>query len=131
METANQLEVISLCETQERSDSTDTLIRQWLFRFGVNFEKDIAPILPLWLEALGGMDAETLERIFKQALKTCKFFPKVADILEPLQAVEQADFENEWQSLLDFCREWVHPDIRFSGAPELPVEIEHAARAAG
>lgn len=123
--------MISHCETQERSDSTDTLIKQWLFRFGVNFEKDVAPILPLWLEAFGRMDAETLERIFKRALKTCKFFPKVADILEPLQAVEQADFEDEWQSLLDYCREWVHPDICFSGAPTLPPEIDHAARAAG
>jgi len=123
--------VISPCETQEHSDSTDTLIKQWLFRFGVNFEKDVAPILPLWQEAFSGIDAKTIESLFKRTFTTCKFFPKVADILEPLQAAEQADFENEWQSLLDFCREWVHPDIRFSGAPSLPPEIDHAARAAG
>jgi hypothetical protein len=131
MENANQLEVISHCETQEHSGSTDTLIRQWLFRFGVNFEKDIAAILPLWQEAFGGIEAKTLESLFKRAFTTCKFFPKVADILEPLQAVEQADFEDEWQSLLDFCREWVHPDIHFSGTPQLPADIDHAARAAG
>jgi hypothetical protein len=62
---------------------------------------------------------------------TCKFFPTLADVLEPLKAVEQIDFEDEWQCLLDYCREWVHPDIRFSGAPSLPLEIDHAARAAG
>ena len=77
------------------------------------------------------MDQETLEPLFRKALTTCKFFPKIADILEPLTSVEQADFEDEWQSLLCYCREWVHPDIFFRGAPELPVEIDHAARAAG
>ena len=81
METANQLEVISPCETQEHSDSTDTLIKQWLFRFAVNFEKDVAPILPLWQETFSGIDAKTLESLFKRAFTTCKFFPKVADIL--------------------------------------------------
>jgi hypothetical protein len=35
------------------------------------------------------------------------------------------------QPLLDYCREWVHPDIQFSRAPELPPEMDHAARAAG
>lgn len=77
------------------------------------------------------MDAETLEPLFRTALKSCKFFPKISDILQPLQAVERVDLENEWQSLLDYCREWVHPDIQFSRAPQLPPEIDHAARAAG
>jgi hypothetical protein len=118
-------------EMPEHSDSTSQLIREWLFRFGVEHKEDVAPKLPLWLEAFVGMDAETLESLFKKALKSCKFFPKISEILEPLQASEQADFEDEWQALLDYCREWVHPDIRFSGVPSLPVEIDHAARAAG
>lgn len=83
------------------------------------------------MEAFGKIDAKTLESLFQKALKACKFFPKIAEILEPLQAAEQADFEDEWQALLDYCREWVNPDIHFSGAPRLPVEIDHAARAAG
>jgi len=48
-----------------------------------------------------------------------------------LQAVEQTDFEDELQALLDYCSEWVHPDIHFSRAPSLPPEIDHAARSAG
>jgi hypothetical protein len=107
------------------------VIREWLVRFGVVFERDIAPIIPIWEEALGEMKAATLESLFKRALKTCKFFPKISEILEPLQTVAQTDFEDVWQALLDYCREWVHPDIHFSGAPELPIEIDHAARAAG
>lgn len=83
------------------------------------------------MEAFGKIDAKTLESLFQKALKACKFFPKIAEILEPLQAAEQVDFEDEWQALLDYCREWVNPDIHFSGAPRLPVEIDHAARAAG
>jgi hypothetical protein len=115
----------------EHSGSTDALIKAWLFRFSIEHKEDVAPRLPLWLEAFSGMDSETLESLFKKALKTCKFFPKISEILEPLQATEQADFEDEWQSLLSFCREWVHPDIQFSRAPMLPPEIDHAARAAG
>jgi hypothetical protein len=144
METVSQLERPLPSKTQEHSASTNALIREWLFRFGVNFEKDIAPMLPLWLEAFEGIDAETLESLFRKALTTCKFFPKVAEILEPLQAVEQSNFEDEWQALLDYCREWVHPDMTFTRLvrlpdgttarvppPDLPPEIDHAARAAG
>jgi hypothetical protein len=116
---------------RETSASTDRLIKEWLFRFGIEHKEEVAPRLPLWQEAFSGIDAKTLESLFKRAFATCKFFPKIADILEPLQAVEQSDCENEWQSLLDYCREWIHPDIRFSGAPQLPAEIDHAARAAG
>ena len=107
------------------------LIRGEAVRFGVMFEKDIAPLIPIWDEAFGSMASEDLLSLFQRAMRTCTFFPKIAEILEPLNAVEQADYEDEWQALLDYCREWVHPDIHFSGAPELPVEIDHAARAAG
>src|SRR5260370_16364058 len=84
----NQLVVISPSETQRPSDSTDRLIREWLFRFAVEHKEDVAPKLPLWLEAFGGMDAPILERLFSQALKTCKFFPKISEILEPLATAE-------------------------------------------
>jgi hypothetical protein len=127
----NQLALASPCTTQQDSASTDRLIKEWLFRFGVNFEKDVVPVLPLWLEAFGGMSTENLEPLFRRALKTCKFFPRVADILEPLNTVKQTNFEDEWQALLDYISGWVHPDIHFSGTPELPAEIDHAARAAG
>jgi len=78
------------------------------------------------------MDAETLGPLFRRAFRTCKFFPKVAEILEPLNAIEEINFEDDWQALLDYCRRWVSPDIpNPRGKPELPPEIDHAARAAG
>src|SRR6266849_4143137 len=76
----SQLLPISLSETQERSDSTEKLIREWLFRFGVEHKEDVAPKLPLWLEAFGGMNAPILEHLFSRALRTCKFFPKILEI---------------------------------------------------
>ena len=33
--------------------------------------------------------------------------------------------------LMDYVREWVHPDINFSRKPQLPEAIDRAARAAG
>jgi hypothetical protein len=91
-------------------------------------------VLPLWQEAFGEIDPEILKPLFRRALKTCKFFPKVAEILAPLESVGETNCEQEWQALLDYVRRWVDPDMpggRFRGAPELPVEIDHAARAAG
>ena len=122
---------LSLRSTTPKLLDSTGLTEQWLFRFGIVFEKDIAPIIPVWQEAFAGMKPEILEPLFQRAMRTCTFFPKIVEILEPLDAAEQANFEDEWQALLDYCRDWVHPDIHFSGAPELPVEIDHAARAAG
>ena len=68
----NKPAVISPSKTPRPSDSA-ALIREWLFRFGVEHKEDVAPRLPLWLEAFGSMDAKLLERLFSRALKTCKF----------------------------------------------------------
>jgi hypothetical protein len=110
----NKLAVISQSKTQERSAS-DSLIREWLFRFGVNFEKDVAPVLPLWLEAFGGMNPETLEPLFKKALMACKFFPRIADILEQVEhakgnAAEEAAAQ-KWSEVLTYVRLEFNPDI--------------------
>ena len=116
-------------KTQETSDS---LIRQWLWRFGVNFQKETAPYLPLWLETFGGMEPEVLRSLFERAMRTCTFFPTVAEILAPLEVVEQGSFEDEWQALLDYCERWVNRDVpNMQGKPALPADIDHAARAAG
>ena len=40
----NSQEQTSLATMPPRSDSqTENLIREWLFRFGVNFQRDVAP----------------------------------------------------------------------------------------
>jgi len=114
------------------TQSSKEAIRQFLVKAGEVYRQTLtAPLVSIWTEELSGYPASTLEPLFRNVLRTCKFFPTPADVLEPLKAVEQSDFEDEWQSLLDYCREWVHPDIHFHGAPELPGEIDHAARAAG
>jgi hypothetical protein len=134
----NQLLPISPCATQRDSASTDELIRVWLFRFGLNFEKDVVQLLPLWQEQLGAIEAETLVRLFERAMRTCKFFPKIADILEPVQRVKEtgtaAAAEEEWQSVLDLRRRYWNPDMPggFSrGMPRLSERVRRAANASG
>jgi hypothetical protein len=114
------------------------LIREWLVRFGINFEKDIAPVLPLWLESFGGMDPETLEPLFRKALTTCKFFPKIAEILEPLRKVEAAAVpqavEEAWRQVLEIRRLYWNPDIPGGlsrQVRQLSERVQQAARAAG
>jgi hypothetical protein len=140
MQTAieNQVLPISRCKTQERSASTDALIREWLFRFGVEHKEDVAPRLPLWLEAFGKMEPTILERLFNRALKTCRFFPKVSEILEPLESAEKKAApeaaEEAWQRVLDIRRVHWNPDLPgpFSRVfSKLSERIQQAARAAG
>jgi hypothetical protein len=128
---------ISPCKTRKHSDS-DSLIREWLFRFGVEHKEDIAPRLPVWLEAFGGMDAGTLERLFQRAIRSCKFFPKVSEILEPMRTVKQSatddTAERAWQHVLEIRRVYWDPDIpaRFDRAVAgLSERVRQAARAAG
>jgi hypothetical protein len=129
---------ISQCKTQEPSDLTASLIREWLFRFGVEHKEDVAPRLPLWLEAFGELDPLTLESLFKKALKTCKFFPKVSEILAPLETVKKAALPEEaseaWQRVLAIRREHYNPDFPqylARAVRALPERVQRAARAAG
>ena len=115
-----------------RSDSrTESLIREWLFRFGVNFQRDVAPCLPLWIETFGEMDHDVLLPLFQRAVRSCKFFPTVADILAPLDLAENSRGEDEWQNVLEYCRRFVNRDLGMAGRPKLPPDVDHAARAAG
>jgi hypothetical protein len=134
----NQLLPVSPCKTQEGSVSTDALIREWLFRFGVEHKEDVAPKLPLWLETFGPMDAAILERLFSRALKTCRFFPKVSEILEPLTTAEAKATpeaaEEAWARVLEIRRIHWNPDILgpFNRAVAgLSERVRQAARAAG
>ena len=122
----------------EPSASTDSLIREWLFRFGVEHKEDVAPRLPLWLEAFDGIDPETLESLFRRALKSCLFFPKISEILKPIQKAEQSAMreaaEEAWQQVLAIRREHYNPDMpqaltRCLG--QLSERVRQAARAAG
>ncbi|MBZ5701005.1 MAG: hypothetical protein LAN84_04090 [Acidobacteriia bacterium] len=83
------------------------------------------------MSALADLEPDVLDAACRRAMQTCKFFPAPAEIRAQIETAQQGAFEDEWQALLDYCCEWVHPDIRFSGTPSLPAEIDHAARAAG
>jgi hypothetical protein len=128
----NQLLPISPCKTQEHSVSTDALIREWLFRFGVEHKEDVAPRLPLWSEAFAGIDAAILERLFSRALKTCKFFPKVSEILDPLESAEKAAApeaaEEAWSRVSEIRRVHWNPDIHRRD-PNIPTPFERATAA--
>jgi hypothetical protein len=132
----SQTLVISPDTTRERSDSTARLIKEWLFRFGVEHNVDVAPRLPLWLEAFRGMDPATLERLFRRAIKSCHFFPKVSDILQPIEdsPIGQAEAELKWMRVLDYVRVYYSPDLPGGisrGAPRITERTMTAIRAAG
>lgn len=85
----------------------------------------------LWSEGFSDIPTDALEAAFRSTLCRVRFFPTVADVRAQLEPAHAASYEAEWQALLDYMREWFHPDIVFSGTPSLPPDVDHAARAAG
>jgi hypothetical protein len=95
-----------------------------------------APLIAIWIEALGGYRVEILEGLFLKVLTGCKFFPTPADVLEPMKKAEEAGAplaaEMKWQNVLDYCRCFVTPDIPIPArAPKISERTMTAIRAAG
>jgi hypothetical protein len=114
------------------------LIKQWLVRFGVNFAEDIEPRLPIWVEELSDITPAKLLPLFQRAMRTCKFFPRIAEILEPIETSERSAAptaaEEAWEVVLDLRRVCWNPDMPgpFSRAfAKLSERVQHAARAGG
>jgi len=84
------------------------------------------------------MDTQTLESLFRKALRTCKFFPKVADILEYVEHAKEAATseaaEIAWEQVLDIRRTAYNPDMPQyldRTLSRISERIRRAARAAG
>ncbi len=84
------------------------------------------------------MDAAILDRLFRRALRRCKFFPKVSEILEPLATAEAnaapEAAEKAWTLVYEIRRAHWNPDIPgpFNRAvSRLSERVRQAARAAG
>jgi hypothetical protein len=128
-------------EILQRSDSTLTeqRIREWLVEFAELHRKNGAPypltpvMTQLWIDLLRDLDPRVLDMACRKVTEQgCRReFPTPADIRGQIDSAQLTNCEEDWQYLQGYIREWVHPDVHFTGAPELPAEIDHAARAAG
>jgi hypothetical protein len=140
METGLTICEESLSRSKTASKRMD-IISAWILKFliacapardGVAVTHETAPALAkIWLEALEDIPTDALEAVFKATLRASKWFPTPADILSHHSSAELCRVEEEWQNLLEYCREFVNRDLGMAGQPKLPPEIEHAARAAG
>lgn len=94
----------------------------------------MAPRLPLWLEQLGGIEPATLLRLFERAMRTCKFFPKIAEILEPLKKTEEGcaplEAQRKWERVLAYAVR-LSPDFPDRNPPRISNRTMTAIRAAG
>ena len=112
------------------------MVRQWLVKCGEIYGREITePLVSLWVTELSSVSANIVDQLFRKHLRTSRFFPVPADILQPLahtaELHRQDGAENDWHRVLDYVREWVHPDIVFSRTPMLPEKLDRCARAAG
>ena len=124
----------------KHSDSSrDSLIKEWLWRFSLNTSETLTSeragaLAALWLESFADIPDAVLEAAFRKTIKTCKFWPKVADIREHIDGVRKKAgaeaAEQKWTQLIEYIRVYVHPDIPNRG-PRLSERTANAVRAAG
>ena len=95
-------------------------------------------LVSIWIDELSGYAVDALEPLFRHVLRTCKFFPTPADILEPLQSVKRAALPEEaseaWQKVLSIRREHFNsdfPEHLARAVAKLPDRVQRAAKAAG
>jgi hypothetical protein len=84
----SQLLLTSQSKKQETSASTDKLrqvnLERRFFASGSSTWKMLHPDFRFGWKHSAEWTSRGLERLFSRALRTCKFFPKVSEILEPL-----------------------------------------------
>jgi hypothetical protein len=89
----------------------DARAAKWLAIFQEHFRKDISPELAeIYFRALADLTPEEWERGGCLALRTCKFFPTVAEILEgarsPAADSILLEAERAWESFLARIRDF-------------------------
>jgi len=132
----------ALVKTSSPQDSSDTekLARQWAATFAELFQVSLAQRGPrfvdLWVSALADLDPNALNAACRRAMQVSKFVPTPAGIRSMIKQADadglQLRAEHAWQHLLNWVREWCHPDLGIAHrGPALPAAVAHAARAAG
>lgn len=113
-------------ETWQRRETFSVKLARWMATFGEAFNQSVTKErIAIYHQVLGAeLTAEQLERACERALRSCRFFPTIAEIRElarhdEKRQVEQEtgrdclDAERAWDELLKYIHRW--------GADLIPV----------
>ena len=121
------------------STNRDSLIREWVLRFQVNAGQNLTPehansVVALWTDSFSDLTDSVLEAAFQKTIKSCKFWPKVADVREHLDRANSNHAEEQaalaWQKVRNYIRLDYHPDLS-SCRPRFSERVRRAINAAG
>jgi hypothetical protein len=117
--------------------SSEASIRQFLVQAGEVYGRIITSALTkIWVRELGGYSVEQLDGMFRRALRTCKFFPTIANVLEPVEdsPVPRTNAGMKWQGVLEYVSRYYSADLPgciSQGAPRISERTMTAICAAG
>lgn len=75
---------------------------KFLMAIGELFDKKLSPaVFEIYYEVLKEYPWEDILHAFNQAIRTCKFFPKPAEIIEIIEGSPQSRAEVAWRDVLD------------------------------
>lgn len=83
----------------------------------------------IYIAALSDMSIEDLDAAFLHSVRTCKFFPTIAEIRAAVNP-DRLNAEKAWLVFKKRFQSW-HPDIGFSNAPEADEAGRYAERSIG
>jgi hypothetical protein len=124
----NALAVIS---PQPDSRSSDAVVRRWIVAIAELCGKELTPpLVELWCQLLGDIDAALLDRALEETAKTCgRFFPTPGEVRARIEDVEakgiELKAEEAWQRALSVA------ERDGNGFHALDAATQHAIRAAG
>ncbi|KKN13442.1 hypothetical protein LCGC14_1006360 [marine sediment metagenome] len=130
--------------------SFSATIAHWMAIFGEAYGQEVSPErIAIYKAALiGEFTPEEFAGACQAALKICRFFPSIADILavagkqqkqiqEQEQARDELEAKKAWDWLQDYIAEWgawrqrLMGDKKWIYPPELPAAIAYAAGQCG
>lgn len=92
--------------------------------------------MAMYAKSLADIDQPQLVKAFDQAVRQCKFLPRVAELREMAigSAVDHDQVQSlaAWNWILDFMRKFWHADLGiYQNAPVIPPSIMYALRIIG
>jgi hypothetical protein len=116
------------------------LIKDWLVKFSLNCNEPLGEIASrgyqhMWEEVFAHVDYSSLKTAFAKTLRTCKFFPRVADVLEHLDHAKDNEAEEgaalKWDEVRRNIRLHYHPDLGHWHGSKISDRTQQAINAAG
>lgn len=95
-------------------------LRQHIILLFKYFEKNDKQMIEFYIKRLSRADEETICKRIEYLMDTCKFMPKISEILEPLGLKIESQMESDWGVFINT----MNNNYRFEPIPDWVITIK-------